>query len=115
MKPLRKIAFAAAAVLLAAAPLGAQVTNYKDIKTPPLHKLVIEQPKRIQLANGMVIFLIEDHELPLIGGTVEWHGGEREVPGDKTGLASVYGQSWRNGGTESKTGDQLDDFLEARA
>ncbi len=110
----RKLALIAA-VLLAAAPLGAQVANYKDIKTPPLHTLTIEQPKRIQLANGLVIFLIENHELPLINGTAEWHGGERDVPAEKAGLARIYSQAWRTGGTESKTGDQLDDFLEARA
>jgi len=114
MKPLRKLALTAA-VLLAAVPLGAQVKSYKDIKTPPLHKLTIEQPKRIQLANGLVVFLIEDHELPLINGSAEWHGGERDVPAEKAGLTRIYSQSWRTGGTESKTGDQLDDFLEARA
>ena len=28
---------------------------------------------------------------------------------------SIYGSAWRTGGTTSKTGDQLDDFLEIRA
>ena len=115
MRPLRKIALAAAAALVAAAPLAAQVQSYKDIKTPALHPLKIEQPKRIQLANGMVIFLMEDHELPLIRGSASIRGGERDVPADKAGLASIYGQAWRTGGTETKTGDQLDDLLEARA
>src|SRR5207244_71745 len=82
--------------------------NYKDIKTPPLHKVTIEQPKRIQLANGMVIFLMEDHELPLIRGFAEAHGGGRDVSADKLGLASIYAESWRTGGTETKTGDKLD-------
>ena len=104
-----------AAAVIAAAPLGAQVQSYKDIKTPPLHPLKIEQPKRIQLANGMVIFLLEDHELPLIRGSANIRGGARDVAADKVGLAAIYGNSWRTGGTESKTGDQLDDLLEARA
>jgi zinc protease len=115
MKSLRKLTLAAAAALVAVAPLGAQVQSYKDIKTPPLHPLKIEQPKRIQLANGMVIFLIEDHELPLIRGSATIRGGARDVAADKTGLASILGESWRTGGTETKTGDQLDDLLEARA
>src|SRR5260370_30673933 len=42
-------------------------------------------------------------------------GVSRNKPAGKTGLASVYGQAWRLGGTTSKTGDELDDFLEARA
>jgi len=29
----------------------------------------------MQLANGMVIFLQEDHELPLIRGTAQIRGG----------------------------------------
>src|SRR5439155_5133737 len=33
----------------------------------------------------------------------------------KAGLVGIYGQAWRTGGTETRTGDQLDDFLEARA
>jgi zinc protease len=115
MRPLRKIALGIAAALVAAAPLAAQVQSYKDIKTPPLHKIAIPMPKRIQLANGMVIFLMEDHELPLIRGGATIRGGERDAPADKAGLASIYSQSWRTGGTESKTGDQLDDLLEARA
>jgi len=115
MRPLRKIALGIAAALVAAAPLAAQVQSYKDIKTPPLHQINIPMPKRIQLANGMVIFLMEDHELPLIRGSASIRGGERDVPADKAGLASIYGQAWRTGGTETKTGDQLDDLLEARA
>jgi zinc protease len=92
-----------------------QAKDYRDIKTPPLHTMKVEQPKRIQLANGMVIFLMEDHELPLISGSARIRGGSRDVPADKAGLAAIYGASWRTGGTEKQTGDQLDDFLEARA
>ena len=42
-------------------------------------------------------------------------GGGTEVPNTKTGLLNVYGQVWRLGGTEGMTGDQMDEFLEARA
>ena len=115
MRAHRKFALAAAAAFLAVAPLGAQVQSYKEIKTPALHKFSYKQPKRVQLANGMVIFLMEDHELPLIRGTANVRGGGRDLPAEKAGLASIYGESWRTGGTESKTGDQLDDLLEARA
>ena len=108
MTSLRTHAIAAAAALLSL-PALAQVSDYHEIKTPPLHQIQLPQPKRVQLANGMVIFLMEDHELPLI------RGGARDVAADKTGLAGILGSSWRTGGTQSKTGDELDDFLEARA
>ena len=84
-------------------------------KAPPLPPFHPQQPVRIELKNGMVIFLQEDHELPLIDGTMRIRGGGREVPDAKTGMMSIYGEAWRTGGTKSKTGDQLDDFLEARA
>ena len=53
--------------------------------------------------------------MPLVRGTARIRGGARDVSADKTGLAGIYGSTWRTGGTESKTGDQLDDLLEARA
>jgi zinc protease len=115
MRPLRRIALSLATALVAAAPLGAQVQSYKDIKTPPLHPLNMPQPKRVQLANGMVIFLMEDHELPLIRGNASIRGGGRDVAADKVGLATIYAESWRTGGTETKSGDQLDELLESRA
>jgi len=89
--------------------------EWQQIPTPPLPPFHPQEPRRIQLKNGMVIFLQEDHELPLIGGSMRIRGGGREVPAAKTGMMSVYGEAWRTGGTRTRTGDELDDFLEARA
>lgn len=99
----------------AAQASSTQTAEWKQIKTPPLPAFHPQEPKRIQLANGMVIFLQEDHELPLIDGTAYIRGGSRDVPAEKTGLTSIFSSSWRTGGTKTKTGDQLDDELEARA
>jgi len=85
------------------------------IKTPPLSPFHPQLPKRIELPNGMVIFLQEDHELPLIDGSITIRGGSRVEPAEKVGLVAVFGQVWRTGGTRTRTGDQLDDYLEARA
>jgi len=92
-----------------------QATNWRKIPIPPLPAFHPQEPKRIVLPNGMVIFLQEDHELPLIDGLARIRGGSRSVPADKTGLMDIYGEVWRTGGTKAKTGDQLDDFLEIRA
>jgi len=113
MRMLRRIA--AASLLALAAGAFAQVTDYHDIKTPPLRKFAMPQPKRIVLGNGMVIFLEEDHELPLIKGRALVRGGARDVPAGKAGMLTIYTQAWRTGGTAANTGDQLDDLLEARA
>ena len=92
-----------------------QVTSWQQIPIPTLHPFHPQQPKRVQLPNGMVIFLQEDHELPLIDAVARIRGGSREESAKKTGLIDIYGDVWRTGGTKSQTGDQLDDYLEIRA
>ncbi len=111
-----------AAVFTVVLPLAAQQAQpapqkpeWQQITVPPLPPFHPQEPRRIELKNGMVIFLQEDHELPLIDGTMRIRGGGREVPAAKTGMMAIYGEAWRTGGTKTKTGDELDDFLEARA
>jgi zinc protease len=104
-----------AALLLLASVASAQVTSVSAIKAPPLRKFATPQPKRIALPNGMVMFLQEDHELPLVRGSALVRGGGRDVPAEKAGLLGIYQQAWRTGGIAAKTGDQLDEFLDARA
>jgi zinc protease len=91
------------------------VQPWKKISVPPLHAFKPVQPKRIELANGLVIFLQEDHELPFINGTVLIRGGSRDEPDAKVGLVSLYGETWRTSGTATIDGDKLDDQLEAKA
>ncbi len=108
----------AASVMLAvlAAPrAAAQATDWQQIPIAPLPAFHPQEPKRIELPNGMIVFLQEDHELPLIDGTMRIRGGSREEPAAKTGMLDIYGEVWRTGGTKSQTGDQLDDYLEIRA
>ncbi len=93
----------------------AQAATWKDVKIPALHSFNPAQPKRVELPNGMVLLLQEDHELPVIDGFARIRGGSREEPAQKIGLVDTLADSWRTGGTKSKTGDELDDFLEARA
>jgi zinc protease len=111
---MKKLFVAMFAVLLASAsPLSAQ--EWSKIPIPQLPKFHPQEPKRIELPNGMVIFLQEDHELPLIDGVARIRGGSRSEPAAKAGLVSLYGEVWRTGGTKAQTGDQLDDFLEVHA
>jgi zinc protease len=95
-------------------PAAAQ-TSWQEINVPPLPDFHPQVPKRFVLPNGMVIFLQEDHELPLIDGIARIRGGSRSEPAAKTGLIDMYSDVWRTGGTKTQTGDQLDDYLEIRA
>lgn len=94
---------------------GTVPRSWKQVPIPPLRAFTPQVPRRVELSNGMVIFLQEDRELPVIDGIVRIRGGSRDEPAEKIGLASMYAEVWRTGGTKNKTGDELDDFLEAHA
>jgi zinc protease len=93
----------------------AQAQPWTKIAVPPLHDFKPQQPKRIELANGLVIFLQEDHELPFIDGSILIRGGSREEPAAKIGLVGMYGEAWRTSGTAAKSGDALDAELAVKA
>jgi predicted Zn-dependent peptidase len=71
--------------------------------------------QKVTLANGMRLFLVEDHELPLISVSARIRTGSVYEPAEKIGLASITGTVMRTGGTTSKTGDELDEQLESIA
>ena len=54
------------------------------------------------LANGMRVYLLEDHELPLVSGTALVRTGNLFDPPDKVGLAGVTGRVMRTGGTKER-------------
>ncbi len=86
--------------------------NYKQLKYPSLHDIVVPQVQRVTLPNGMRLFVLEDHELPLIHLSGRIRVGSIYEPADKVGLADITGEVMRTGGTTSKTGDELDEELE---
>jgi len=88
---------------------------WEKIPVPKLHDFKPQEPKRIELKNGIVIFLQEDHELPFVSGGVLIPGGSRDEDPAKAGLVGLYGQAWRTSGTAKMDGDQLDDLLESKA
>ena len=101
--------------LLPASSRAQQSRPWEQIPIPPLHEFKPQQPKRIVLENGIVLFLQEDHELPFVSGSVLMPGGSRDEEPAKVGLVDLYGQAWRTSGTAKHDGDALDDILEAKA
>lgn len=84
----------------------------KDLKFPPLGPIRIPDVTTVTLPNGMKLFLLEDHELPIVNGAARIRTGNLFDPPDKIGLATLTGTVMRTGGTQTKTGDQLDQELE---
>src|SRR5438270_757974 len=108
MKHILLLLLAIATMLPVQRATGQVVTNWKQIPVPQLPAFKPQQPKRIELSNGMVIFLQEDHELPLIDASARIRGGSVNEPADKAGLVDIYGEVWRTGGTKCQTGEQHD-------
>lgn len=80
--------------------------TFKPVEfTPP-------EPDRVVLDNGMVVYLLEDHELPLITVTATMKTGAWLDPADKVGLASLTGALMRTGGGSGLTPEQVDEELE---
>jgi zinc protease len=70
------------------------------------------EPDRIVLDNGMVVYLLEDHELPLINLSATMRTGGWLEPADKIGLAGLTGSVMRTGGGGGLTAEQVDEELE---
>jgi zinc protease len=96
-------------------PVQAQAEKVEELRFPPLPELVIPEPERVVLKNGLVVLLMEDHELPLVGVSAMIRTGSRLEPQEKVGLASLTGTVLRTGGTQTRSGDELDEFLEGKA
>ena len=110
--PLYRLIWSFALILLITATGDAQNKPHEGLVYPPLNQPQPPVPDRFELDNGMIVYLLEDHELPIIDISVRIRTGSLYEPADKVGLASITGAVMRTGGTTSKTGDELDEILE---
>lgn len=94
------------------APVPDTPAAYRDLRFPPLKHIPIPNVAAYTLPNGMKLYLLEDHELPVVSGSIRVRTGNLLEPADRVGLAEVTGVVMRSGGTKKKTGDQLDEELE---
>ncbi len=109
----RKIFYFLVAVVLIS-QLTACTRNVVDpykLKFPPL-KFEIPEVDRLVLENGMIVYLLEDHTLPLLDFYAVIRTGEIYEPADKAGLAALTGSVMRTGGTKNMTGNKIDETLE---
>jgi len=88
------------------------VPPYKRLQFPPIKEVKVTAIATFTLSNGMKLFLLENHSLPLVSGFALVRTGNLFDPPDKVGLAEITGTVMRTGGTRTKTGDQLNEQLE---
>ncbi|AFY42944.1 pitrilysin family protein [Nostoc sp. PCC 7107] len=89
--------------------------HYTELKLPALPAVKLPKYERFVLQNGLVVYLVEDHELPLVSGSALLRTGSRWEPGEKIGLAGLTGAVMRTGGTKKHSPDELNEILEQRA
>jgi zinc protease len=89
--------------------------SWKDLKFKPLKEIRLPEITGFTLSNGMKVYLLEDHELPLVRGFAYVRTGNVFDPPGKTGLSEVFGDVLRTGGSKSMTGDQINELLEGIA
>jgi zinc protease len=101
-------------LLLPLVMVSQEIVDHPEKLTFP--ELVYDPPNsadyRTELSNGMVVYIAEDKELPLINVSVLIRGGAAWMPAEKTGLASLTGALMRDGGTTSRPPDELDDEID---
>ncbi len=118
------ISFPAAAAV-AAAPGGSAGIAEPTIAAHPRElkfgELRFEPPKadayRHKLKNGVVVYLAEDHTLPLVNVQLLVRAGAFLDTKERPGVAAMTGTMLREGGTKGLTAEQFDekvDFLAAR-
>lgn len=85
------------------------------IKYQPLH-FNLPKAQRIVLENGIVLYILEDHELPLISVNALVKTGSMYDPEGKEGVAELTASVMRTGGTAKLSSTEIDaqfDFLAA--
>jgi zinc protease len=65
-----------------------------------------------QLPNGLKLYLVEDHELPMVQGLVSIQAGSAFDSADRPGLARLTLDVIRGGGTRGKRAGEWDDALD---
>jgi len=112
----RRAALAAigmALVMATARSVGAQGVDPRTLPVPALHPIQSVKPERYVMPNGIVVYLLEDHELPRVSCASYFKMGPSLIPNDKVGLGGLTGEVMRSGGTAKHPGDWLDDRLAA--
>lgn len=99
-------------VLLALAIAGpAAALPPQGLTFPPL-EFSPPEVEKVTLDNGLTLYLLEDHELPLIDLSARIGTGSVYDPPDKIGLASLFGTVLRTGGTTTRSPEEINEQLE---
>ena len=71
-----------------------------------------KQVQRMELKNGMILFLYEDHRLPIVNVYALVRCGGIFDSSDKNGLSGLVGTVMRTGGSKNVPGDSVSQVME---
>jgi zinc protease len=111
----RSLRYVPLAIAIAAVAIAAPDTRFDphSFTAPPLRPLQVPTPDRTVLPNGTVVFLLEDHRLPVVSGTAYFPSSPSLIADGQVGIEELTGDAMRRGGTATHPGDVLDDRLAA--
>ncbi|MCC2640690.1 MAG: putative Peptidase [Nitrospira sp.] len=104
-------------LVLQAAPAAAADLILENPRTMRFPTVDFNPPEadRIMLDNGLVVYLLEDHELPLVTVNAMLRTGGWLDPSEKVGLAGMTGAVMRTGGSTRMSPEEVDEELEQLA
>lgn len=91
---------------------GAPASHPDQLVFPPL-RVELPKPQRVELPNGLVIYTLENHDLPLCEVRVLIRTGFAYEALEQRGLHEMLAGAMRLGGTATRTGAQIDAALDA--
>src|SRR5690606_19972001 len=95
-------------------PAGPGVADYdvEALEFPPVRDVALPEIERVELPNGLVVFLTEDRALPVVRASARIGMGSLWEPDDHVGLAAITAETMRTGGAGDLGPDSLNLALE---
>ena len=84
----------------------------RELTFPEVRDAALPDIERVELPNGLVVFLAEDRSLPLVEVTALVETGSVFDPASEAGLASVMASAMRTGGAGGRSPDEVNLALE---
>lgn len=104
---MKKLFLSLCALLLITATNQAQTLDRSIIPQPgPAPKINLEEPATFTLPNGLKVFVVENHKMPIVTYSIQLDI-RPELEGDKAGLHQFVGEMLTRGTTD-RTKDQFD-------
>lgn len=100
------------ALLVCTAVLSAKLSDPRQMSFPMRLEFTPHEVERFTLSNGIEVFFIEDHELPLVDITVSVRAGERRVLASQAGLVEILAGVAARGGSRAFPKRAFQDSLE---